>query len=154
MSEPLLEKLRAAQATGDWNVVVGAIPYLAFLGVRVESREGRLVGRMPFSGHLVGNPLLPALHGGTLATLLESAAHFELLFNASTTTLPKTITVTIDYLRSARPVDTFVSARVFKQGRRVCTLHVTAWQDDEAKPVASATVQLLILGREGPPPAP
>jgi len=146
VSEALFENVRAARASGEWNRLVDAIPYMAFLGLRFEVSDGRLLGRMPFAERLVGNPMLPALHGGTLGSLLESAAHFELLFTASTTALPKTITATVDYLRTGRPVDTLVRAKVFKLGRRVCTVHASAWQDDEDKPIASATVQLLVLG--------
>ncbi len=145
MTAALFEHVRAARSSGDWNQLVDAIPYMAFLGLRFEAINGRLIGRMPFVAHLVGNPMLPALHGGSLGALLESAAHFEMLFNESTTTLPKTITATTDYLRSGKPVDTFVQAKVFKFGRRVCTVHATAWQDDENKPIATAIVQLLIL---------
>lgn len=146
MSDPLPEALRHARATGDWHALTGAVPYVAFLGVRFEVINGRLIGVMPFAAHLVGNPLLPALHGGTLGALLESAAHFEMLFNDATATLPKTITATVDYLRSGKPIDTFVNAKVFKLGRRVCTVHATAWQGDEHKPIATATVHLLIRG--------
>lgn len=148
MSDLLFEHIRAARSSGEWNTLATAIPYLAFLGLRLEVTDGRLVGRLPASETTIGNPMLPALHGGAIAALLESSAHFELFFNEATTTLPKTITATFDYLRSGRPVDTFVHSRVFKQGRRVCTVHASAWQDDEQRPIATATVQLLILGQE------
>lgn len=148
MSREIFEHIRGARTSGNWNQFVDAIPYMAFLGLRFEAVNGRLIGRMPYVEHLVGNPMLPALHGGSLGALLESAAHFEMLFNESTTTLPKTITATVDYLRSGKPVDTFVQAKVFKLGRRVCTVHASAWQDDESKPIATAIVQLLILSEK------
>ncbi len=148
MSDRLFEHIRAARSSGEWNALASAIPYLAFLGMRLEVTDGRLVGRLPASETTIGNPMLPALHGGAIAALLESSAHFELFFNEATTTLPKTITATFDYLRSGRPVDTFVHSKVFKQGRRVCTVHASAWQDEERRPIATATIQLLILGQE------
>ena len=146
----LPDAVRIARTTGDWHPLIAALPYVGFLGSHFTIIDGRLIGRMPFADHLVGNPMLPALHGGTLAGLLESAAHLELLFDESTTVLPKTITSTVDYLRSGRPLDTLVLAKVFKRGRRVCTVHATAWQDDETKPIATATIQLLILGAQTP----
>jgi acyl-coenzyme A thioesterase PaaI-like protein len=148
VSERLFELIRAARLSGDWHALAANVPYMAFLGMQLEHRGGRLLGRLPYAESNIGNPMLPALHGGALAAALESAAQFEMLFNEATTTLPKTITATFDYLRSGRPVDTFVHAKVFKQGRRVCTVHVSAWQDDETKPIATATVQLLILGSD------
>jgi acyl-coenzyme A thioesterase PaaI-like protein len=50
----------------------------------------------------------------------------------------------VEYLRSARPVDTFARADIVRQGRRVATVRSLAWQDNPAKPVASASVQLLL----------
>lgn len=141
-----MQLIERARTTSDWNALVDAVPYARFLGVSVEETDGALVGRMRFAEHLVGNPTLPALHGGTLSALLELAAQFEVLYRAESVVLPKTITVTVDFLRPGKPQDTFVRAKLWKQGRRVTTLHAHAWQEDEAKPIASATVHLLVLG--------
>lgn len=146
----LFELIERARASRDWSALVRAVPYFGFLGVTVEERAGELLGRMRFSEHLVGNPSLPALHGGTLGALLEAVAQLELIFRAETGTLPKTITVTLDYLRSGRALDTWARARIVRRGRRVATVHSVAWQEDESKPIASATVHLLILGRRAP----
>lgn len=140
-----LELVAAAHRTGAWDTLVQQIPYFAFLGLRLEQREGVRTVVMPFAPHLVGNPVLPALHGGTLAGALEAVAQLECLARSPTPALPKTITLTVDYLRSGRPQDTFARAAVVKQGRRVTTLHARAWQEDEAQPIATATVHLLVL---------
>jgi uncharacterized protein (TIGR00369 family) len=142
----IVSAIARARDSGDFNAFVQAVPYAAFLGISVEEREGRLYGKMKFADHLVGNPTLPALHGGTLAALLECAAQFELIYRAETIVLPKTVTITVDYLRSAKPKDTFVRATIVRQGKRVTTVHAHAWQDDEAQPVAWATVHALIIG--------
>lgn len=144
----IVDVLREARSTGSFQSLVDAIPYATFLGVRVEESGGQLLGRLPFSEHLVGNPTLPALHGGTLGALMEAAAQFELMFRAQSLVLPKTITITVDYLRSAKAKDTFVRAAIVRHGRRVATVHARAWQDAEAEPVAMATVHLLVLGAE------
>ncbi|MFT3713258.1 MAG: PaaI family thioesterase [Archangium sp.] len=124
---------------------VADIPYLRLLNMKLELREGRRVGVMSFAEHLVGNPTIPALHGGTLAGLLESIAHFELMAQTDEKAkIPKTITLTIDYLRSGKPRDTFAVAKVIKAGRRVATLHATAFQDDESQPIATAVVVLKV----------
>ncbi len=140
----VLEAVQRARESGDFSPLVEAIPYLTFLGVRVEVRDGRRVGVMPFADHLVGNPTVPALHGGTLAALLESMAHLECLASTDTKQLPRTITQTVDFLRSGRTRETYAVARVLKAGRRVTTLHVVAFQDDEAQPIATATVHLKV----------
>ncbi len=143
----LHERIDLARSTGDWNQLVESIPYARFLGITLDTQDGRLVGRMKFSPHLIGNPTIPALHGGTLGSLLESAAQFELLYRAETVVLPKTITLTIDYRRSGKSADTFVAANVVRHGRRVATVQVSAWQDDANRPIAAATIQLLIMGQ-------
>ena len=138
------EALRAAKTSGDFSPLVEVIPYLRFLGVRVEPREGRRIFVMPFAEHLVGNPTVPALHGGTLGGLLESIAHLEQIATAENARLPKTITLTIDYLRSGKTRDTYAVAKVVKTGRRVTTLQCVAWQEDENAPIASAMVILKV----------
>ena len=128
----------------DLAALVATIPYLQFLGVHVEERDGRRVAVMPFADHLVGNPTIPALHGGTLGGLLEAVAHLECLARADHAKLPKTITLTVDFLRSGKPRDTYASAEIVKQGRRVTTLLCRAWQEDERSPIATATVHLKV----------
>lgn len=153
----LLEDLQAAKKAGDFGSLVKMIPYLQFLGVRVEVRDeggaggsprapgsGRRIIVMPFSEHLVGNPTVPALHGGTLGALLESVAHLELQALTDHPRLPKTISLTVDYLRSGKTKDVFASAKMVKSGRRVATLQCHAWQDDENAPIATAMVILKV----------
>lgn len=134
-----------ARTTGDFNALVQRVPFLVFLGLKVEERNGQLLARLPPSPHLIGNPALPALHGGAIGGLLESVAHLEVLRRAESVVLPKTITLTVDFLRSGKPLETLVLATVVKHGRRVASVHVRAWQEDEAAPIATATVHLLVM---------
>ena len=60
--------------------------------------------------------------------------------------LPKPINLTIAYLRSAGPHDTFAEATVTKHGRRVANVQAVAWQRDRSKPVASAQGHFLLPG--------
>ena len=142
----------AARATGQFAALGAAVPYAAFLGVTCEVQDGELRTRMAFGDHLVGNPVLPALHGGTLGAVLESAAIFELVYRGKTVVLPRTISITIDYLRSAAAVDTVAVATVVRYGRRVATVTATAWQGDRAAPVASLTGKFIVAGPASEPP--
>lgn len=141
----LVELVAEAKRTGDYHAILDAVPYSKFLGLTAALDGDTLVTSMTFAPHLVGNPTLPALHGGTLGALLESAAIFELLWRAETVVLPKTITLTVDYLRSAGPHDVHASATITRQGRRVVNVRATAWQADPAKPVASAHAIFLVM---------
>jgi uncharacterized protein (TIGR00369 family) len=151
MADGIRAVVAQARASGDWQPVLDAVPYFQFLGLTVARVDGRLEARMRFSDHLVGNPTLPALHGGTLGALLEVAAQCEALDRIDSDVLPKTITLTVDYLRSGHPVDTFATAEVVRRGRRVATVQARAFQDDAQTPIALATVHLLVRAdRERP----
>lgn len=133
-----------ARESGDFQPMLDAVPYMAFMGIRLERAAGELLTVMRFSDHLIGNPTLPALHGGTLGALLESAGVFELMWRVDLVTVPKIINITVDYLRSGRPEDTYAKAQLSRQGRRVATLTVSAWQDDRDRPIATANLHCLI----------
>ena len=140
-----VERLAAAKAAQDFQGLVAEVPYARFLGLSCAMQGDELITTMRYSDHLIGNPALPALHGGTLGALLESAAIFELLWRAETVVLPKTITLTIDYLRSAAPVDTHARAVLTRQGRRITNVRIEAWQADRNAPVVSAHAVFLVM---------
>lgn len=133
-----------ARRTRDLGLVTGAIPYARFLGIEVDVKGDEITTCMRYADHLVGNPSLPALHGGTLGALLEHAAIFELLWAEEVKPLPKTINVTVEYLRSARPRDTYARGEITKRGRRVANVYVTAWQDRRDRPMAQAHAHFLL----------
>jgi len=143
----LLERIAELKRKGSPRGISQLIPYLDFMGFSFEWDGERVVATMPYSDHLVGNPTLPALHGGVTGALLESTAIFELLWQAETMVLPKTINITVQYLRSGRPVDTLASATVTKQGRRVVAVRAEAWQEDRNRPIATADAHFLIVPR-------
>ncbi len=140
----VFEHIAAARAAGDPGRLLAAVPYAQFLGLDAALVDGELVTTMRYAPHLIGNPALPALHGGTLGALLESAAVFTLLWAAETAVLPKTITITVDYLRSAGPRDTSAIGVVTRLGRRVAAVRVEAWQEARGQLVAAAHAHFLI----------
>ena len=141
----LVELIERAKASGDYQLLIDAIPYARWLGISAEVKDGELLGKLRFSEPLIGNPVIPALHGGTIGALLESTAIFRLFWEAETVVIPKTINLTVAYLRSGRPLDTWAQAYMTKHGRRVATVRVEAWQEDRARLIASGTVNLLIV---------
>ncbi len=123
--------------------LLAAIPYAAFLGVDLEERDDEPIFVLPFRDDLIGNPTLPAIHGGVLGAFLELAALLRLIRDAPSNKLPKPINFSIDYLRSAGPKDCRARAEIFKLGRRIANVRVVAWQDDEQKPVAAGNGKFL-----------
>jgi len=126
------------------SVVLEAIPYARFLGVAVERTGGTLECVLPFREEIIGNPMLPAVHGGVIGAFLELTAILRLIDESGTDRVPKPINFAIDYLRSAGPATTRARADIFKLGRRVAVVHVVAWQDDPSRPVASGNGKFLV----------
>jgi uncharacterized protein (TIGR00369 family) len=125
------------------------VPYATFLGVRAELKGDELTLVLPYSEHLVGNPVLPALHGGVVAALLELTAITQLAITSNSARFPKTIDVGFDYLRSGKPVDTFARAKVIKIGRRIANVQAEAWQRERAQPIAAMHGHFLVAEEEG-----
>jgi len=113
------------------------IPYAQFLGVRAELKGDELTLILPYAVHLIGNPLLPALHGGVVGALMELTALTQLAIASRSEKFPKTIDINVDYLRSGKPVDTFARARVVKIGRRIANVQAEAWQSQRANAIAA-----------------
>jgi len=147
--------------------LAGSIPYAAFLGIFFARQGDELTAILPYSDKLIGNPMLPALHGGCTAAFLEVTAIVELGWaylwdeiesgrtDARTLTadtlppLPKTIDFTVDYLRAGLPRDGYARARVIRSGRRYASVRVEAWQDNRNRPYAQATGHFLMPSHDG-----
>lgn len=126
------------------NPLLDRVPYARFLGLVTEQQGETLTVTMPFADRLIGNPMLPALHGGSTAALLELTAVAQVALTWPRLRLPRPINVTVAYLRSGRPVDVHARARISKAGRRVAHVLAEAWQEDEAQPIASLTAHFLV----------
>jgi uncharacterized protein (TIGR00369 family) len=126
------------------DAVIGRMPYARFLGVRAELAGDEMTAVLPYSDHLIGNPLLPALHGGVTGALMELTAMAQLALTERRGRLPRPIDVTVDYLRSGRPLTTYARAVVKKTGRRIANVYVEAWQESRAAPIASLHGHFLL----------
>jgi uncharacterized protein (TIGR00369 family) len=127
---------------------IARIPYAQMLGVKPLFTEEKFTLIMPYSGDNIGNPTLPALHGGSVSGLMEIAAIAQLAIQQAKPRLPKPIGINVDYLRRGRPQDTYARAVVFKAGNRVANVHVRAWQDDYDKPIATMHGHYMIAKAE------
>lgn len=112
-------------------------PYIRFLGMSADMAGDEMTAVLPFSEHLIGNTMLPALHGGVIGAFMEMTALAQLAVVQSAGKAPKTIDVTIDYLRPGRAMTTFGRASMRKVGRQIASVHVEAWQEARDKPIAA-----------------
>ena len=94
--------------------LIAGVPYIGFLGISFDRRGDELTAVMRFDDRLIGNPALPALHGGATAAFLEVTAIIELGWTQlweplesgafdptmrGAPAMPKTIDFSVDYLR-------------------------------------------------------
>ena len=126
------------------TTALARIPYAGFLGVRAELKGDELTLILPYSEHLVGNPLLPALHGGVVGALMELTAITQLAIASKSEKFAKTIDIGVDYLRSGKPIDTYARARVVKIGRRIANVQAEAWQNERSQPIAAMHGHFLV----------
>lgn len=148
------------------TALFATVPYVRFLGIAFDRRGDELTGVLPFDEKLVGNPMLPAIHGGVTAAFLEVTAIVTLSWSLlwddleagrldpdeltfeSLPRLPKTIDFAVDYLRSGLPRDAYARARINRSGRRYASVHVEAWQDRRARLFAQGTGHFLMPEKE------
>lgn len=128
--------------------VLSSIPYARFIGMRAELAGDEMTAILPFSDHIVGNPMLPAIHGGVLGAFMEMTALAQLSVAEPLKRQPRTIDVSIEYLRSGRPLTTFARAQIKKVGRRIANVHVEAWQEQRAAPIAALRGHFLLTAAE------
>ncbi len=133
-----------APAASEAAMLPGAIPYLDYLGIRVAPDPQQPLFRMPFDPKLIGNPFLPALHGGVVAGFAETAAILHLRQTLGGAKLPKGIDFSLDYLRAGRPEETFAACEVVRVGARVALVHVRLWQRSPDYPIAVARAHFLL----------
>ncbi|MGC9370225.1 MAG: PaaI family thioesterase [Paracoccaceae bacterium] len=167
MSRPKPEPVQVVKQRRDaaLSALVHGVPFIRFLGIEFDRRGDELTAIMPYDEKLIGNPILPALHGGATAAFLEVTAIIGLGWSMlweemeggkldplavdaqHLPRLPKTIDFTVDYLRSGLPRDAYARARVNRSGRRYASVHVEGWQDNRSRLFAQATGHFLM-----PPP--
>ena len=120
------------------------VPYAVFLGIKAELHDGEILFILPEDEKLVGNPSLPALHGGVVGAFMEQAAAFHLIAKMAKPVLPKIINFSLDYLRPARLCDTYAQCNLTRQGRFIANVTITAWQEHNDQPNAIARAHFLL----------
>lgn len=141
-----VEWLTRTRAEGDVEAWLTLMPYARRIGVSAipdPGGEGLLFRLEPRESN-IGNVLLPALHGGVVAAFMETAATLDLMLATHVPRLPRIVDISIDYLRTARMAPTLARCSLLREGRRMGNVRVSAWQEHEAAPVATARLHLVL----------
>ena len=124
------------------------IPYAAYLNIAAEVHGNEILFILPAADKLIGNPTLPAIHGGVVGAFMEQAAALHLVAKMEKPSLPKIINFSLDYLRPARLRDTYAQCILTRQGRQIANVSVSAWQEQSDKPNATARAHFLLPEHE------
>jgi len=118
MAQPLTDEL-LKQITEELN------PFQKMLGMRiVELEKGRAVMVIPYQSFLLGDIWRPALHGGVLSALLDSATGVAALSTVeSAEERLSTLDLHIDYLAPGRAEDLYCTAEVIRRGKSSILVH-------------------------------
>ena len=108
------------------------VPFNRLLGLRGESAsEGRCVLRLPLRGDLVGDPRRPAIHGGVLSTLIDTAGGVAAWSALGDDESVSTVDLRVDYLVPAGlEGDLRASAELVRKGTRVCHVKMAVTQGE------------------------
>jgi acyl-coenzyme A thioesterase PaaI-like protein len=121
---------------------INRVPYARTLGIEIAVEEGRFL--LPVKKSNIGNPTLPALHGGAIAGFMELSAMIHVLQHSKSEKIPKVVDFAVDYVRAGKYVPTHSRCKLVYLGRRMINVSISAWQEDEAAPIAMARAQFLV----------
>ena len=130
----------------DIPAIIEQIPYAELIGIELDSYkdDGAPVFRLNNNANNIGNPILPAIHGGVIGGFMELSAALHLIATMNELAMPKIIDFSLDYLRAGRCQTTYASCQVWRQGSRVANVAINAWQESESKTIATARAHFLL----------
>ncbi|MEJ8822215.1 PaaI family thioesterase [Variovorax humicola] len=144
---PLTEPEKTVQRMHERTAAaLAAVPYFHHLGIRLaaDAHDGEVTFYLPFDARLVGNPSLPAIHGGVLATLMQAAALLSTSAALGNAVPPKLVDFSIDYLSSAGPADLYAQCEMHRVGRRIAAVGIRCWQQSPDAPVALGRAHVYV----------
>jgi uncharacterized protein (TIGR00369 family) len=118
-----------------------AIPHTRALSMRLDMIEtGASQVSMPYDPKLVGDPETGVIHGGAVSALIDTCCGAAVMSHPNSPVGTATIDLRIDYMRPATPEQRIVAkAECFHVTRSVAFVRATAFDDDQSRPVATAT---------------
>ena len=142
MTDP--EILKHTRESGDFSRMLDAVPYAKWIGLQCERFGDDLIFRLPKKEENLGNPILPAIHGGVIGGFMEMSAAIYLMMSQDTFRMPRIVDFSLDYLRAGLNRETYAECRLTRQGNRVANVVITAWQKSRSQPIATARAHFLL----------
>ncbi|MBS8241384.1 PaaI family thioesterase [Marinobacter lipolyticus] len=142
MTDP--EILRYTRESGDFSRLLESVPYARFIGLECERFGDDLIFRLPKKEENLGNPILPAIHGGVIGGFMEMSAAIYLMMSQDSLRMPRIVDFSLDYLRAGLNRETYAECRLTRQGNRVANVMISAWQKSRSQPIATARAHFLL----------
>lgn len=133
-----------ARANNTPELIIEEIPYAKLLGVKTLSVGEELFFVLPPANSNVGNPTLPAIHGGALGGFLELSACIHLMMNLTTQVTPRVVDISVDFVRPGRMENLYAACTVVRQGRKLVNVSVNCWHKTRSESVATARAHFLV----------
>lgn len=138
------EILRYTQKTGDFSRMLDNISYAKWVGLQCDRFGDDLIFRLPEKDENLGNPILPAIHGGVIGGFMELSAAIYLMMSQDALRMPRIVDFSLDYLRAGLNRETYAECHLTRQGNRVANVMITAWQKSRSQPIATARAHFLL----------
>lgn len=139
------QQIAEIKADRDYLRLIEAVPYARTIGMGCQLAGDEVIYTLPRVETNIGNPTLPAIHGGVLGGFMEQSAIMHALMHTPSGGFPRVIDLSIDYLSAALYRDSFAICETRRMGKRIANIVVTVWQHNREEPVCSARANLLLV---------
>jgi len=144
VTQIIQNRFAVAKRASNPQAMLDLIPYSAFIGAQAKIEDDEVLYWLERRPSNIGNPSLPAIHGGVIGGFLELSASIEILYELDVSLIPKVVDFSLDYLRPGRYKTIYANCTVLRQGSKLVNVTATAWQDDVGRPIATARCHFLL----------